>query len=115
MDNSIQNKKLSSQEYLDLVTNTWRLIIAEIDSVTDVESQYVKLCIMYEFFRMLRGEAFLSAREIDPTHQPLYYKMENELANRLLAIKPKIKDFSRMEYYLHNWLSESLVPDNTQK
>lgn len=51
---------------------------------------YPKLVTMYEFFRMLRGEAFLDIRPSTPDHQKDYYHMEYSLQEKLDKLKTKL-------------------------
>lgn len=65
------------------------LIIAEFNnaSTSDLPAVYPRLVIMYEFFRLIRGEAFLTVRPSVEEKQRQLYVMEDEIGNRLAEIK----------------------------
>lgn len=88
---------MSGEEYKKLVSDTFNLINKEIDFWTSPEKQqflvgsYFKFVLMYQFFRMLRGEAFVDVRPREASdYQKEYYAMENELRLRLETIKAKL-------------------------
>ena len=86
--------------YIDLTGRVYRMIIAEIDRYledpkkqTFLPQMYPKFVIMYQFFRLLRGEAFLDDllyRPHIPEHQPHLYEMENDLRVLLDKVKAKL-------------------------
>lgn len=79
----------SSEEYFDLATKLHALIIADLENTKPehLSSHYPKLVVMYEFFRLIRGEAFLDLRPIDVEKQPKLYAMEDEIGSRLAQIR----------------------------
>ena len=57
---------------------------------------------MYEFFRLLRGEAFLENRPHAPDKQNSFYKMEGEIAKRIDELKTKINfDDEKVKFYIN--------------
>ena len=81
---------------MDLVKKIYGLIMAEIDRTErekNYEEGYFKLVIMSEFFRMLRGEAFLGIRPSVGDEQKNLYRMQDEIGKRVEEIKEKV-DFS---------------------
>jgi hypothetical protein len=87
-------KIYTPEEWHELAKSIYDLINSEIESVQPehLNQAYPKIIVMYEFFRLLRGEAFLDAR----THggvddiQPDLYAMEDALAKRLAEMRGKI-------------------------
>lgn len=85
---------MTPEEYADLLTKTYQLIIIEIESAkklseTDRQALYPKLVIMCEFYAFLRGDAFIDVRPF-PTpegKQKEYYKNEDYIRFRLAEIK----------------------------
>ncbi len=45
---------------------------------------------MYEFFRLLRGEAFLEVRPQTPEHQSEFYQMEDNLRKKIKELSAKL-------------------------
>jgi hypothetical protein len=68
----------------------------------DLAMDYPKLVTMYEFFRLLRGEAFVGRRPHTPEKQNEFYRMEDDIAKRIGELKKKI-NFSdeRVQQYLN--------------
>ena len=87
---------MDKEDYRNLVVNTYKLIIEEInyysssDRSNDLASIYPKLVVMYQFFRMLRGEAFSDVRPHTPKYQHDYYDMENNIRQKLEELKSKV-------------------------
>ncbi len=79
----------SSEEYFDLASKLHALIMADLENTKpeDLPSHYPKLVVMYEFFRLIRGEAFLDLRPSDAEKQPQLYAMEDEMSKRLAQIR----------------------------
>ena len=78
----------SSDEYKKLVLDIYNLIIAEYDrDVTLTEERYQKLVTMYEFVRLLRGEAFVELHEPVGDFQNNLYRMEDEIETKLSQMK----------------------------
>lgn len=65
------------------------LIIAEFNnaSTSDLPAVYPRLVIMYEFFRLIRGEAFLTVRPSVEEKQQQLYTMEDEIGTRLKHVR----------------------------
>ena len=63
---------------------------------------YPKFAIMYEYFRLLRGEAFVDVREHgNPEYQKEYYTMEHDLECRMDKFKSQLdQDDPRLKYYI---------------
>ncbi|SRR5258708_425664 len=93
-----------AKEYVQLVTNIFNIIMFEMDraeSKADIASTYPKLVIMYEFFRLLRGEAFQGVRPLTPQTQNTFYKQESQIARKLDIIKRKINlNDEKVKYYI---------------
>jgi predicted nucleotidyltransferase component of viral defense system len=97
-------KSYSPQNWYDLAKDLCELILAEIDNVSSdaLSEVYPKLVVMYEFFRLVRGEAFHSAHPAGiGEFQKEIYKMEDNLAERLKQLERKLdaKD-SKTSYHL---------------
>jgi len=102
--------KITTPDYRSLVKSIFDMIISEIENVTDLEMQYPKLILMYEFFRLLRGEAFISIRpEHDENLQKELYKLDDELFNKIKALKPDTFSGRGKDYY-DNMISIGLRP-----
>ncbi|GEM_PF-4897551 len=87
-------KSRNPQSWYDLAKDLHELIIADIENVTadSLPEIYPKLVIMYEFFRLVRGEAFQSARPAGTGEfQDEIYKMEDDLGLRLRQLEKKLK------------------------
>lgn len=81
---------INSEDYKVLAKSIYKLILAELDNPEDIESVYPKLVIMYEFFRLIRGEAFINYREPTIGFQKEMYSMEDEILKKLQNIKKQI-------------------------
>ena len=67
-------------------------ICKDMDTATEksLSSQYPKFVVMHEFFRLLRGEAFLFGgvrKELLDGEQKKLYDMEDNIARKLQSIK----------------------------
>ncbi len=100
--NTIMDFTIKNEDYIDLCKKIFTLIKKEIETATDAEAQYPKVFIMYEFFRLLRGEAFATTREPTPKFQKELYQMEDELHKELLNIKSQIKNWEKCNHYIEN-------------
>ncbi|MBI4100497.1 hypothetical protein HY439_02040 [Candidatus Microgenomates bacterium] len=83
------------QKYYELVNAIFKLIKREMDrarqTVPDLlGASYPKFVIMYQFFRMLRGESFWDIRPHTPQYQKEFYAMENELRMKLEEIRSQL-------------------------
>lgn len=109
---------MTSEKYLDLVDKIHTLVITEIQKYTytakDPFEAYPKLVIMYEFFRLLRGEAFLDSRPhaLNSNDQKKFYEMEDEIRKSLDEVKNKV-DFQdeRVQEYIRQILTPYLLPN----
>lgn len=108
--------KLSIDEYDKLVTGVFKLISYEINKYETHPDQsdilpkvYPQIAIMYEFFRMLRGEAFDGIVEAGGPHGK-YYRQENTLKERLLKLREELDpEDDRTKYFLSQALEPFLV------
>jgi len=79
-----------------LVKNPYQLILDEMRSVATAEKikflhiNYPKLVTMYEFFRLLRGEAFSEVRPQTPECQSEFYQMEDSLRKKIKELSAKL-------------------------
>ncbi len=97
---------MTEHQYIQLSKQIFDLILGEIDLLSknnsnDLAMVYPKFIIMYEFFRMIRGEAFFNIRPPTPGFQKQLYAMEDEIKKRLETVKKKLdlKD-QRVQFYL---------------
>lgn len=110
---------MTSEEYFDLVGKIHALVITEIKLYTytskDPVEMYPKLVIMYEFFRLLRGEAFMDFRPLSSgtNDQKRFYEMEDEIRKALDEVKKKI-DFKdiRVQEYIRQMVTPYLLVEN---
>lgn len=92
------------EQWYDLGKSLHELIVSEIESISTQElpQLYPKLIIMYEFFRLVRGEAFYSSRPSglgDAQHE--LYQMEDSLARQLKQLREKLDPSDgSVAYYL---------------
>lgn len=96
-------ESFTKEQWIEYIKFTHRLIIAEFDSSTEEQlpMQYPKLIVMYNFFRLLRGESFQEQRPSVGELQDEFYKMEHEIEVRLIEFRNKIKkDDDRTKFYL---------------
>lgn len=64
---------------------------------------------MYEFFRLLRGDAFTEIREHVGEYQKDIYEMEDNLNKRLKTLKEQIpKGSEKAKYNMRNIISIGL-------
>lgn len=93
----------TSQAWYNLAKDLYELILAEIQKAEeDLQAAYPKLVIMYEFFRLIRGEAFNVIRPPGVAEfQQKIYQMEDEIASKLEELAQKL-DFadSKTKFYL---------------
>lgn len=97
-------KSHTSQSWYDLTKDLYELIVTDIDSVSpdSLPEVYPKLVVMYEFFRLVRGEAFHSARPPGTSEfQKEIYKMESDLTERLKELEKQLDaGDSKTSYHL---------------
>jgi hypothetical protein len=72
-----KDKRNKRQEWYELTKKLYDLIILEMENVPEYELavSYPKFLIMYEFFRLIRGEGFYSSRPPMLDLQREIYKM----------------------------------------
>jgi len=100
---------IDSKQYPELVNSVYQLILAEIKAVKDIESQYPKLIIMAEFFSLLRGDVFLEFRGHTPEFQQDFYRMEDEIFNKIKELKKEIPlDSEKAKFNYENMISIGL-------
>ena len=98
MDN--KNTEEAKIEYISVVRYIYDLIRGEMDryiedpqKLLDIPAAYPKFVIMYLFFRMLRGEAFMDDpifRPHTPEYQNRFYDMQNLIRERLEKLRSKL-------------------------
>lgn len=90
----VNMKNYTPHEWYEFAKNLHDLIIVELNNASGSEflSQvYPKLIIMYEFFRLIRGEAFNSSRPYGLGElQKEIYKMEEDISKRLKDVENKL-------------------------
>jgi len=103
------NYLINASDYKNLVEKIYTLIKHEVSNPQDIEAQYPKLVIMYEFFRLLRGEAFVDIREPLGEGQSEIQRMEDEIFTMLEDIKSKIPQGSdKAKFHYDNMISLGL-------
>ena len=99
------NMKKQPEEWYELAEKLHDLILNDIENTSSesLPEVYPKLVIMYEFFRLIRGEAFHSSRPSGiSTFQKEIYKMEDNLAKRLKNLEKRLDtDDSRTSHCLN--------------
>ncbi len=111
MYNYSMNYIIDAKKYQELSKDIYSLINAELDTATDkdIEILYPKLVIMYEFFRLIRGEAFTELREPASEFQKELYQMEESIFSKLKEVKSKVpENSSKAKFYFDNLVSEGL-------
>lgn len=97
-------KSYASEDWYNLAVDLYQLILTEMSnvSVDSLPEVYPKLAVMYEFFRLVRGEAFHSVRPAGiGEFQERIYKMENDLLDHLAALRNKLDaNDGKTKYYL---------------
>lgn len=97
-------KTYTKENWYDVAKNLYKLIVFEINNVSDIDlpETYPKLVVMYEFFRLFRGEAFYSARPHGiGEYQGEIYKMEDVILAKLKDAKKKLDPAdSKTAYHL---------------
>lgn len=101
---------VNANKYEEIVNTVYNLIDKELTSNTDLQEAYPRFLIMYEFFRMLRGEAFSDYREpVGKEFQDNMYKMEDDILRKIKELKTKIPpDEPKAKYYFDNIITPSL-------
>lgn len=97
---------MNPNDYVNLLRQNYSLILSEFDYYlslrkTDAMAQaYPKLVILYEFFRLLRGEGFNNRPNVGELQQE-FYKMENDIKMKLDLIKNQLDpNDQRTKYYI---------------
>ena len=81
------------EEWYALAKGVYDIIVRDIQdfSEKDLATQYPKLVVMYEFFRLIRGEAFFSSRPSTMVdYQPELYRMEDDIAKQLMPLEKRL-------------------------
>ncbi len=100
---------INSNDYRALVRSLYKLILEEISRPDDIEIQYPKFVLMYEFFKLLRGEAFTDVREPNGDFQKEMYYMEDEILQKLKKIKAQLSsDNERAKFHMNSIISPDL-------
>lgn len=92
---------MNKEEYINLVTQIKTLIVNSFDtaeSMDNLSTMYPKLVVMYEFVRLLRGEAFTDMRPPVDDFQKNMYELEDSLRLRLEALRYKLIDDKSAQY-----------------
>jgi len=95
---------MTPEGYEKVITDIYNLILKEIDMAKSSDNLYMiypKIITMYEFFRLLRGEAFTEHRPHTPSKQNDFYKMEDEIAKKINELKTNV-DFEdeKVKFYI---------------
>jgi hypothetical protein len=82
----------SPEEYFDMASKLHALIMEDFESASSdfLSAHYPKMVVMYEFFRLIRGEAFLDLRPSMGDKQSQLYAMEDEIKERLATIRQQL-------------------------
>lgn len=92
-----QGADMNQEQFITMANGVFELSMAEaqkaLNENQDLVAVYPKIVIMYEFFRLLRGEAFTDFRPPTPVFQQSLTEKEVELNNVLEKLKAKI-DFN---------------------
>lgn len=86
-------KPFTIEEWHDFAKKLYTLIVSEIDGCaeTNLPVVYPKLVVSYQFFRLVRGEAFHEKRPHDLGElQKEIYSWEDDLARRVEKVKSKL-------------------------
>ena len=86
-------KSYNQQNWYGLAKDLYELILTEINNVSSevLPEVYPRLVVMYEFFRLVRGETFYSARPAGiGQFQKEICKMEDNLTGRLKQLEKKL-------------------------
>jgi len=78
------------KDYKILCSEIYNLILKEYSTPEDLETQFPSFIVMFEFFRLLRGEAFTRYREPTPEYQEELYRMEDSLRSVLDKLKSQV-------------------------
>lgn len=83
---------------------THKAILAEMNAVTreSLSQVFPKFVVMYEYFRLLRGEAFLELRgPVSPDEQKRLYEMQDEIWKKLQMLRAQLDSGdSSTKYYV---------------
>lgn len=100
---------INSEKYKELCAEIEKLISAELEHPEDIEASYPKFIIMYEFFCLLRGEAFTAHRDPTPEFQKELYAIEDKIGKRVLQLKNSIPENStKAKFHFDNMVSQNL-------
>lgn len=97
-------KSYASKDWYNLADDLHQLILLEMNDISNdsLPEVYPKLAVMYEFFRLVRGEAFHSVRPAGIVEfQKQIYKMENDLLDHLKTLRKRLDaNDGKTKYYL---------------
>lgn len=110
-DRSYEGRKytkiISSSDYIKLCNNIFTLIRSQIaffnesPKSSDLAPIYNNIVIMYEFFRLLRGESFIEVRPIISSYQNELYNMEKTIYQDLKDVRNKLDvQDPQVKYYI---------------
>jgi hypothetical protein len=100
---------MTVDQYIAIANGVFDLSLAEaqraLNTGQDLVALYPKIVVMYEFFRLIRGEAFTDFRPPTPDFQQSLIEKEGELEKILDQLKAKI-DFKdqRTQSYIDQML-----------
>lgn len=103
-------KTYTKETWFSMAKNLYDLIISEADNITDSDlpAIYPKIVIMYEFFRLIRGEAFYSARPYGiGEYQDEIYKMEHSILEKLKKLNNKLDSTNNNTTYQLDLMKKS--------
>lgn len=104
---------MNQDAFISMANAVFELSMAEakraLNENQDIASIYPKIVVMYEFFRLIRGEAFTDFRQPTPEYQNSLREKENELGKVLDQLMAKI-DFNdeRTKSYIDQLLNPYL-------
>ena len=91
---------IEAAQYKRMCIDIFNLIIQEIEDTDDPDRRFPEIGVMYEFYRLLRGEAFSQYHEDMHEFQNDLYKMEHTIRDKMRDTKLKIKNPDRANYFL---------------
>jgi hypothetical protein len=96
-------KTYSAEEWFDAATMLHDAILQSMENVSDddLPSALPKNIVMFEFFRLWRGEAFQNVRPALAEKQKEVYAMEDSLGNALMALKGRVKVADEVQAHLN--------------
>jgi hypothetical protein len=90
--------------WFTVAQHTFKTVMDEMETVSteSLPQMFPKFVVMYEYFRLLRGEAFLNHRgPVTSDEQRRLYDMQDEIGKKLLALKSRLdSDDGSAKYYM---------------